>query len=250
MSKNDTVNVYWAPAYSINTNQKQEWNMIYQDPKNLFTDLNKDKNIATSKTSYFVCPATKDLFKKTYFFNNTVNCKYEYDFTVNPPIIKPITDNFISLDIIREPSMNGYPLVGLSLFYILFSEESLIATFSHPTFHKPGYTKYGTCVPGEFDIGQWFRPYPMEIQLWEERGVFELKEGEPLFYVKLNTDKKVNLQRFHFNEQLSSYVDHCINYKNIFGFFHPLSQMYSKFRQSRLNSLILKEIKNNIVEEA
>jgi hypothetical protein len=249
MSKKDTVNVYWAPAYSMNMKGAKEWNMIYQDPFNLFTELNKDKNLLIDKSSYFTCPVTKNLFKNTYFFKNTISCKYEYDFTVNPPIINPLTENFINLNIIRDPNMKSYPLIAMSLYYILFSEEPLVATFSNPTFHKPEYINYGTCIPGEFDIGQWFRPYPMEIQLWNQKGIFELKEYEPLFYVKFNTDKKINLQRFVFNEKLSQYSDHCINYKNIFGFFHPLSKMYSKFKESKLNTLILKEIKNNLVEE-
>lgn len=250
MSKKDEINVYWAPGYSINKNDKREWNMLYPDPVNLFTELNKDKNFSTNKTSYFVCPATKNLMKKTYFFQSAVSCKYEYDFTVNPPVITPTTHNFLTMDIIREPSVNSHPLVAVSLFYILFADEPLTATFSVPTFHKPGYTNYGSPVPGEFDIGQWFRPYVMEVQLWNQKGIFELKENEPLFYVKFNTDKKINLHRFKFNDQLSEYTDHCINYKNMFGLFHPLTNMYAKFKQSRLNELILKEIKQNIVEES
>ena len=43
MSKEDTVNIYWAPAYDVidySTNKKVDWSMIYPDPKNLFNNLN------------------------------------------------------------------------------------------------------------------------------------------------------------------------------------------------------------------
>jgi hypothetical protein len=249
MSQQDVVNVYWAPAFVPNVNDPFAWDMLYPDPKNLFTDLSKYKNIETSKVSYFVCPAFQGLSKNTYFFKNSVNAKYKYDFNTTLPSIKPITKNFVNVDIIRDPAISSYPLVAMSLFYIFFSDEPLIANFSPPTFHKPEYTKYGTCIPGEFDIGKWFRPFPMEIQLWEKDGTIEFKDGEPLFYVKFNTNKQINLKRFVFTEQLSKYSNHCTTYGNTFGNYHKFNQLYSKFNQSRMKELILKEIKNNLVEE-
>lgn len=249
MRQKDVVNIYWAPAFVSNVNESIAWNMLYPDPENLFTYLNKYKNIETSKISYFVCPAFQGLSKNTYFFKNSVNTKYKYNFDTNLPIIEPITKNFINMDIIKDPAISSYPLVAMSLFYIFFSDEPLIANFSPPTFHKPEYTKYGTCIPGEFDIGQWFRPYAIEIQLWEKNGTIEFKDGEPLFYVKFNTDKQINLKRFVFTEQLSKYSNHCTTYRNSFGYYHKLSQLYLKFNQSKMKELILKEIKNNLVEE-
>jgi hypothetical protein len=174
------------------------------------------------------------LSKNTYFFKNSVNTKYKYDFNTTLPSIKPTTKNFVNVDIIKDPAISSYPLVAMSLFYIFFSDEPLIANFSPPTFHKPEYTKYGTCIPGEFDIGQWFRPFAMEIQLWEKDGTIEFKDGEPLFYVKFNTNKQINLKRFVFTEQLSKYSNHCTTYKNTFGHYHKFNQLYSKFNQSRI----------------
>ena len=249
MSKKDTINVYWAPASYVNLNSPVAWNMLYPDPVNLFTELNKNKNMDESKTSYFVCPAFKGLSKKTYMFKNAVNCKYQYNFSENPGTINPITENFLDVSIKRGLADNKHPMIALSLFYIFFSDQPLLATFSPPTFNEPGYTKYGAVVPGEFDIGQWFRPYPLEMQLWEKNGTIEFKEDEPFFYVKFNTDKKINLQRFNFNEQLSGYSNHCTTYGRTFGSFHDFSKMYLKFKQSNMKSLILKEIKNNLVEE-
>lgn len=249
MKEKDYINVYWSPAYSQGV-ENSEWNMLYPDPINLFTSLNKNKNIDIEPgDSYFSCPATKDFFKKTYVFNNAINCKYEYNFNYDPVFFQPITENYLGSTFFRKESINSHPMVSLSMSYIFFAEESLTATFSSPAFHKPEYTNYGVCIPGEFDIGQWFRPYAVEIQLWNKEGIFELKENEPFLYVKFNTDKKIKLHRFKYNKQLGKYAAHCINYKNIFGNFKPLSQRYAKFKESRLNDLILKEIKNNLIGE-
>ena len=66
--------------------------------------------------------------------------------------------------------------------------------FTPPFFQKPGYTQDATILPGEFDVGNWFRPYNFEIQTWSNHGIITLKENEPIFYAEFKTDKKIKLQ--------------------------------------------------------
>jgi hypothetical protein len=243
----DVINVYWAPGYKKTFENPEDWSILYPDPVNLYTDLTKSRNLGAKTDSFLVCPATKDLFKKTYVFKNVINCKYEYDFSGNNNIITPLTEEFLHSFVNREPSITTGPLIRIALSYVLFADQPLLTTFTNPTFSKPEYTKYGTPVPGEFDIGQWFRPYTMEMQMWDKKGTFELKENEPLVYAKFNTDKEIKLHRFNLNDDLWGYIDHCIAYKVLFGPIKPLAERYNKFKQSRLADTILTEIKKNVV---
>ena len=122
--------------------------------------------------------------KKTYVFKNVMDCKYKYDFTDNNRDIVATTDEFLHAFVNREPSLTTGPLIRFALSYVLFADQPLLTTFSNPTLSEPGYIKYGSPVPGEFDIGQWFRPYTMEMQMWKQKGTFELLH-EPMGQIEI-----------------------------------------------------------------
>jgi hypothetical protein len=245
----DILNIYWAPQTSWEINGEEDWNMLYPEPTNLFSELQKIKTKDAGSANYFSCPATSQKFKNTFIFRNSVASAYEFDFTegYENKIIFPVTDNYIGYDIKRPPTINIGPLIHLNMTYAFFSEEPVLGVFTPPLMHEPKYTKYGTVVPGEFDVGQWFRPYNLEIQMWNMEGQFVLEEDEPIFYVQFKTDKKINLQRFKWNGALNSYLKACGGDTQRFGSGIPLSKRYKRFNDSKMRELVLKEIKANIL---
>jgi hypothetical protein len=119
--------------------------------------------------------------------------------------------------------------------------------FTPPMFHQPKYTQYGSVCPGEFDIGQWYRPYPLEMQMWGDKGIINLEHNEPLFYAEFKTDKKINLIRYRMTNRLSSYVNHCVDTTNYWGKGLGLQERYNRFKVSSMRELILAEIKDNLI---
>ena len=103
-------------------------------------------------------------------------------------------------------------------------------------------------MPGTFDIGQWFRPYTFETQMWQQKGEFAIDADEPIFYVEFLTDKKINLKRFKMNATLVSYQEHCSSSGKLWGLGTPLEKRYQRFKESKMRELILKEIKNNLID--
>jgi hypothetical protein len=252
MNNKKTINVYWAPAYSIidkNTNMMQDWSMLYPDPKNLFKHLSKSKAKDAGNSSFFSCPASQSIFKKTYAFQNVMNCEYFYDFSGTNKKIDSISQESMYLQEVRNPNISDGPLFQTNLNYIFFADKPLDATFTAPFFSNSEYMKSGSPIPGEFDIGQWFRPYNIELQMWNTSGKLKFNAGEDLFYVKFNTDENIKLHRFYMSERLESYMLHCVHSRNIFGPFNPLKDRYLSFKNSRLKDAILKEINNNLVGE-
>jgi hypothetical protein len=247
---NDTINVYWSPQATWEVESQGEWNMLYPDPTNLFTELNNLRTSDAGTRTYFSCSATGPRFKNTFVFRNELSSSYAFDFSkgFEKSTIYPLTQNFLNFEIKRPPSITTGPLVNINLFYSFFAEESLEAEFTPPMMHPPQYTKYGTCIPGSFDIGQWFRPYPLELQMWNMKGELHLNQNEPLFYVHFNTDKKVNLQRFKMNGTISSYLDACSGTAKVWGMGSTLQERYDRFKRTRMKDLILKEIKQNLLD--
>ena len=246
MSK-DIINVYWAPAFRSDTND-QDWSMLYPEPTNLYDSLKKIINKKNDiQNSFFVCPATKPFFKKTYIFTNPSRFEYSFDFTDEKNVVNPVSKNYLNFIVERDSNIETGPLIRPLLSYIFFADQGLPATFTAPYFSKTEYTRYGSVIPGEFDIGQWFRPYVLEMQMWSQSGSLVLEENDPLFYVRFNTDKNIVLHKFEMNKKLWAYVDHCVSDRFIFGPGRSLAKRYNTFKSSRMNDAILNEIKRNVV---
>lgn len=252
----DTINIYWSP---IQEDFDNDWSMLARDPINLFESLKtrklpNNKNNPNYKTdnglTFFQCPSFKSKTQNIYFINNALETEYLYDCTnIDSPKLQLISKTGVNAEIIRVPSISDGPTLRFKLLNIFFSDEPIEATFYQPIFHKSEYSKNGSVIPGTFDIGQWFRPYNFEVQLWEKSGTFKIKEDEPLFYVEFNTNKKINLQRFVMNDKLYKYLKSCTGHSIQLWPFISLAERYDHFKKSQLNNLILKEIKENLLKE-
>jgi hypothetical protein len=242
--KKDTINVYWAPYFDYNPNEP-DWTLLYPKPKNLFSKLVENKDPNSGRSSYFACPAVANKMKNTYIFSNSCNASYVYD----ENSITPTSESWIAAAKERPAVTNTGPLFIFSLRYLLFADQPLDTFFSPPYFHKSEYTKYGAVVPGEFDIGQWLRPYIFELQTWSPTGEIHLKEDEPLFYTEFKTDKKIKMNRFVANEQIMAYSRGCTNSLSLFGRGESLIKRYGRFKDVGLREKVLKEINNSLVED-
>lgn len=246
MNNKTPINVYWSPHY---ISEDIDWAFMYPKPETLLSDLLKDKNKNLSENSFFSCPAVFPKFKKTLVFKNSMSCSYNYDTTNTPMIFEPITNNYIEANFIRDPATSFGPTVSFSLHNIFFSDESLEISLTSPFFHEPKYLKYGSIVPGSFDIGQWFRPISFEVQLWKNKGSFILEENEPLFYLEFITKRPILLHRFNLTQKAHAYSQSGKNYSRSFGKMIPLLNRYEKFQQVGFREKILTEIKQNLIEE-
>lgn len=243
MKNKKEINVYWWPSSS-------QWNMLYNDPINLLESMYEIKNKDSKKGSLFQCPAFSGKTKKIFFFTSPIDLEYKYDFSdpENPYIIPVNKDKpFIAVNILRPPTLNKKPLFELSLFFVFFSEEPLTASFTPPFLHNSNFAKQGVPPTGSYDIGQWLRPYPLEIMLWNETGILKIEKGEPLFYVEFLTDRPINLQRVNSSDKLNYYSKQCSNAPSYLEAKVPLFTRYETFKKTRMKDHIMKEIKENIL---
>ena len=243
------INVYWSPAFIIE--EGQDFNFLYPKPKTLFSELMEQRNKKISPTtgSYLQCPAVTPKFKKTLVIKNNIDSSYRYASIDEHRFIEPTSEKFLEIEFIRDSSVNFGPTVNFSVQYLFFSDESLSMSLTPPMFHEPKYTKYGSVMPGEFDIGQWFRPLNFEVQMWNNIGEFHLEQNEPMMYLEFKTDRPILLHRFNLNDKLMAYQKNPNRVLYIYGKFQSLVDKYREFINFGYRERILTEIKKNLIEE-
>lgn len=251
MKEKDPIIIYWSPS-TYSDNDVKDWEFLYPQPKTLFNEILKNKSkVGNVSDSYFSCPAINDFTKKILVVSSPKACSYTFD-KVGPNkediFIKADGSYDIEVNVARDATLTTGPTLVFALQYIFFSEEPLMATFSAPYFQKTQYLQYGTAIPGRFDIGQWFRPYHFEVQMWSNSGKFSIEEDEPLFYVHFETDRPIVLKRFMYDKKLHDAAVACVDSTNLFGRGLSLMSRYYKFNNTGMKKKVLKMIKNNLID--
>jgi hypothetical protein len=244
----DPIIVYWSPFMKMD-GRKRDWSFLYPEPQTLFIDTVKNKRKESGKDSYFACPAVASKIKKILVFNSPMRSSHEFNFENDNEYLEPTDEVFLYLDKTRPASSDNGPTLIYSLSYIFFAEEPLDIYFTPPMFHEPKYMKYGSIIPGEFDVGQWFRPYNFEVQTWKNKGEIHLEEDEPIFYAEFKTDRPIILKKFNCNDVLSSYAEANATSSFVFGRGEGLIKKYKRFKDVGFREKILTEIKKNLIDE-
>jgi hypothetical protein len=242
------INVYIAYGVPVGS----DWTYMYQKPETLFNLMYKDKaKTENGALTYFSCPAMADKMKKILVFKNTVPGSVAYDFRDGKKDLSSLTKEHVNVYVTenRTPAINIGPTLTFGMSYNVFADEPLPVYFTPPFFEKPGYTQDATILPGEFDVGSWFRPYHFEVQTWSDHGTLTLKENEPIFYAEFKTDKKIKLQRFVMTEEIQKLVTANVNSWKLFGVGQSLLQRYKRFKDYGMREKVLTEIKKNLIDE-
>ena len=100
-------------------------------------------------------------------------------------------------------------------------------------------------MPGLLDIGKWYRNTDLAFYLKDGYDSFKIEEGEVYSYMHFHTNKKIQFIQYKQTDKLTGYLLDTIASKNNKKKVLPISQYYSMFKTKKL---ILKEIKENIVE--
>jgi len=241
--KKDLV-VYWAPDYTAE--QQFDWNILYNNPVPVWSDIKNKINKESDSPQMIVCPAVRDILENTFSFSSSAAADYTYD-EKNKTFISRIK-SYIGFDEARTPSLKNKLQITLSLSWIFFCEESLKVEITPPYFSEADHLRYGSVVPGTFDIGKWFRPYLAEFVLKENTKELVVKNDEPIIFVRFMTDKNIVLKRFVMDEKLKRIERSCAASGNIFGRGFSLESRYNIFTKTNTNNKILKLIKDNVID--
>lgn len=229
---NNSINVYWSCI-------EKEW-LRAETPVSVLSKFVSDNR--EIKNSVDVCPAFRLAHRNLF----AIKSIYSYNFSVDQD--KIVTDMYDQEFYNRHVIIRNFnkKFFTFSQQYIFFTDSpSLEFTAGLPPYlENNNITDRCTVIPGQFDIGKWYRPIEFAFFLKSQYNDFKIEQGEMFQYVKFHTDKKINFIQFKETDILKSYLDDTMNIrmykKNIFS----LDFYYKQFN---LKKLILKEIKENII---
>ena len=114
-----------------------------------------------------------------------------------------------------------------------------------PYFEDNNITDRCTVIPGELDIGKWFRNTDLAFYLKRNYNEFCIEESEIYCYMKFHTTEKINFIQYRQTDKLNLMLLDVLRTKNYKKKVFSIEKFYSMFRSKKM---ILKEIQENLVE--
>jgi hypothetical protein len=246
--------IYWAPwILRGGTSTQQDFSgpseIMFTPPTSLWSELTTQLYDQSVSRNFFQCPAVKDTLTPTYVIYNPLTSSAEVEIKDSGEVgevrQQPGRDSQIRVTMPHAPSLTNQLLVVYNLQHIFFAEEPVLMRLTSPWFHKAPHMQYGSLIPGNYDIGRWFRPINFEYNLWDGGTKLSIEAGEPLAYVEFGTDRKIVLKRFEATEKLHTIGAEVIHARS--KKWKTLGSRYELFDRSPLRKIILKEISGNLL---
>ena len=230
-----SITVYWS---RINLPLLTAKDLLTYQPFSVYKNIKTEfkKYPSSSLLGYIQCPASYNELK------NVIGIRSDQDYNIelkegNENLNQLNREGHISLRSINEKFFD------INNNYIFFSDQPLEVSLLPAYLDPNNLTKNTTLLSGKYDCGKWFRPIsPAYVS---HKNIINIKRGDTLYYLKFNTNKKINLVNYQFNNQLGTYLNSTMGIKS-FKKFLPLKTLYNLFLEKKYNSRILKEIKNNL----
>ena len=227
--------VYYGDSFNI-----RETRLLSPPITNLLKEALENKQYG----NYLRCPAAVNYLKNIYVVRSPTNFKIEYNHEKNIYQDTSIPEN-VQACLFPNHVKGDECLMQLNFpQYTLFSEQTCYVTLLPPFMHKSTINNF-SFVPGTFDVSKWFRPIHLALYNPEKNNIC-IRRDEPIFYMRIETQDKVNLQEYNFTEACHTYSQQCSSLREI-NQGMSLKWYYKRFTLRRANKKIIKEIKDNLL---
>jgi hypothetical protein len=235
-----SITVYWACL-------EDEW-IKASEPEPVskrFYNLGIKNKLSSAGDAINHCPVFNKSLKNIY----AIKSIYDYSFKIQDnQCISPHYDQKFFDDhvLIRSFDKKFFSFINN---YIFFTEEDSlrIDAYQYPVFEENEITKRCMIIPGSFDIGKYFRNLEFAFILKKDFDEFVVNDKDVLYYLKFNTEEKINFKEFKMNEDLIKMAKQVRtvnaftnNQKDI-----SIDLWYNKFRGKKY---ILNKIKENLLD--
>lgn len=239
--------VYWSvPRYSdeifLGLDQPKS---AFADFKSILPETSNDNGFA----NFTLCPSVTDFSKNLFSLKSPIDI--EFCWTGDDIIFEnAFSEHFFQkLVVMRDPKGGSLSLRIIPYFF--FTESECEMQYSTPLVGTNSFIENCNVVPGQLNIGKWFRPTDHAFLIRHKNQRVKINKGDTLAHVRFNTKEKIIFKKFYFTKQCEEFFEKVISYRQsqtnnkLKEYFQV---MYAAFDNSRLKTQILKEIKNNIME--
>lgn len=233
--------------YAYRNTEAQTHGFLHgQEPRNAKQEFVQGLEVP-ERIQVLRCPAFMDALSNVF----SVPSLFDFNVTVEGSSIKSAGTNLLPQEFFDSYVTNHSPedkLYGLQQNIMFVAEsDSLEMTQEHPSMVDTTWARDVYTVPGKLDIGKYFRT--LECAWFIRKGVKELNlnEGDALYYARFHTTKKIKLVPFHWSPAFEELV---LNMKFLGPGTHkwkPLQFYYDAVKKRNIKKLVMKEIKNNLM---
>lgn len=243
----EDITVYWAAPAVPKGTYNTPLSYSFAEPTNVLNVLRGNKTKASQPQSSFSCPAHNSMLKNVYSVNSIQN--YTFDLseahaTTNWPFFNRLFD-FVSP---RQCSLEGYSDIEPTYSWLFFATEPLVARFTSPYLPAISPAEGSIMVCGEFDIGQWYRPFVLNYMVPKHTPYLTIIKNDPLFFVEFKTDKNIIFKQYEVNETLSTYANRCLRSPVEVGKSYTLEPRYEWLNETITAGAIIDKIERSLVK--
>ena len=244
------MNIYWSVVIPPEFGNHCIPFVNYREPTtalDIKLALREDANNPKFKGNLRYCPAFTRLLENTF----ALKFPFEANLDMSDPTGQIGVDRYgpdfwNNMLNVRSRGLNLY---SVPLHYIFIAEDSLEMSVTGAHFTQNEFTNNTLVVPGQFDIGRWVRPLDLAFYLKDGAPGVHFEEGADYAYVKFHTEEPVTLKKFfptpEFNRLVFDNI-HSKSYKK--NIIEKLSYFYDLYRESKVHSRFIKEIKANLLD--
>jgi hypothetical protein len=235
--------VYWASSSSIQQNRISE--LKFSEPESVLKDLVPSKFFGTNASR---CPAIIDESRNTF----KIKAPIDLDLTFDESFTKFNSKYNYDLNFLQHfiGTFGEEKVIQLSApTYYFFCEEPLLMTQLPPYYEQSEFVESCMGLSATFNINSWFRVVKPAFKLRQNKRRISFTTDDALFYLKFNTEEKINLVRFD-ADQLDNISENILAFKlNKKNPLVPvkLIEGYNAFLKARYNKRIMKIINKNLL---
>ena len=232
----NTSKIYWSYCHNI-------FQVRANQPVSVITNYFKGKDIQEHGLEYVKCPAFKDYFNNTFGLQSL----FSYDLTFGDSVSSQQHDqNFFEemVNVRNEKSR----LASFRLEYIFIAKDDNLEMEVLPSMLEANsFNSTAILIPAVMDIGQYLRPIDCSFHC--RKNTMDIKEQDIYSYVKFNTNKKIEFERFLWDDTIKQEISNTIvglkGYRNLN--IKPLTWYYKKQQRLKTKERVIKLIKNNLL---
>ena len=237
------MDIYWSTVYPMEV--YADYNMLYREPQPLIKDLVAERG-PDNPHDFFACPAFHLHVNNTFVVRSALGANV----ALGPDGFAPLDERSqltAQLFSYLHPTRNRYQSILFDHRMLFFSERPVVlATYPAYMHHTEVQSKLDY-VPAAYDISKWLRPLQGTYEVPEHVQSLQIREDDPLYYVKFETPERVRLRRFQVTPELHAVTHGCVHYK-LFRPRSSLDRVYAAFTQARLDRRVAKLIKENLLD--
>jgi hypothetical protein len=223
---NQKENIYWCP-FLLNG----DWhNTGYFEPEPVFKHIISQRD---GDAEYLKCPSFQKYYSTTFLIRSPVDLELKIEKDAEGRKIlttKNFNQEFYNDHIFPRMAQNKvFSMFSLEFSYVFYSKNSVILEMIPANMEKTSFIQNTNLIPGEFDISKWIRPVSPAFEIVDDSQILSISRGDPLYYIRFRTDKKVNLVRIEQDDTIEKVEKACARLK----FFVPKNNLEENYEAAK-----------------